>query len=84
MVRQDGDKSNSTCVPCPQSGCLLECPGGKIDSVASAEYYRGCTHVKGTLEITLRAGGGKPRPSLDPFYCKYTYDKKYLRKLITK
>ncbi|CAH2236371.1 jg10751 [Pararge aegeria aegeria] len=53
-----GDKHNSTCQRCPNSGCKLDCSGGKIDSITSAELFRGCTHVKGTLDISLRTGGG--------------------------
>ncbi|XP_046978161.1 insulin receptor-like [Vanessa cardui] len=60
-----GNLSNSTCEPCPLSGCVRECLGGKIDSVTSAEHFRGCTHVKGTLEITLRAGGGNTMAVLE-------------------
>ncbi|XP_061385952.1 insulin-like receptor isoform X3 [Danaus plexippus] len=53
-----GTRNNSTCEPCPASGCVRECPGGKVDSVASAEDFRGCTHIKGTLDISVRARGG--------------------------
>lgn len=55
---QVGDIYNATCARC-RGGCVRECAGGKIDSVAAAEQFRGCTHIKGKLEITLRAGGGK-------------------------
>ncbi|CAG9135656.1 unnamed protein product [Plutella xylostella] len=54
-----GDARNSTCSPCPAGGCVRECGGGTIDSVNAAEQFRGCTHVKGTLTITLRASGAK-------------------------
>lgn len=55
---QVGDKLNATCAPCPKSGgCVRECAGGKIDSIGAAEKFRGCTHIKGKLEITLRSGG---------------------------
>lgn len=53
-----GNNKTSTCQPCPKSGCTRECLGGKIDSVATAEQFRGCTHIKGKLEISLRASGG--------------------------
>ncbi|KAJ0182393.1 hypothetical protein K1T71_001762 [Dendrolimus kikuchii] len=52
------DNKTSTCQPCPKTGCTRECMGGKIDSVATAEQFRGCTHIKGKLEISLRASGG--------------------------
>ncbi|KAJ8735724.1 hypothetical protein PYW07_007344 [Mythimna separata] len=53
-----GDPKNATCVKCSPSGCRKDCLGDKIDSVAAAEKYRGCTHVTGNLEISLRASGG--------------------------
>ncbi|XP_050666756.1 insulin-like receptor [Leptidea sinapis] len=52
---EKGETHNSRCEPCPASGCVRECAGGKVDSVASAELFRGCTHVRGVLEIALRA-----------------------------
>lgn len=51
-------EGNYTCQPCPAKGCVKECAGGKIDSVAAAEQFRGCTHIKGKLEIALRTSGG--------------------------
>lgn len=54
-----GNETNATCQPCPRSGCVRECLGGKIDSVATAEQFRGCTHIKGKMEFTLRSSGGK-------------------------
>ncbi|XP_022822155.1 insulin-like receptor isoform X1 [Spodoptera litura] len=53
-----GDANNLTCQQCPASGCVKECAGGKIDSVAAAEQFQGCTHIKGKLEINIRASGG--------------------------
>ncbi|XP_013134628.1 PREDICTED: insulin-like receptor [Papilio polytes] len=53
-----GDVHNGTCRPCLPAGCVRECNGGRVDSVAAAEHFRGCTRIKGTLEITLRASGG--------------------------
>ncbi|XP_041975458.1 insulin-like receptor isoform X2 [Aricia agestis] len=60
-----GEKENSRCQECPENGCVHECSGGKIDSIASAELFRGCTHIKGTLEITLRAIGGNTMAVLE-------------------
>ncbi|XP_037298680.1 insulin-like receptor [Manduca sexta] len=57
-MRKEGDIHNSTCKLCPSWGCRRECVGGKIDSVATAEQFRGCTHIKGKLEISLRTSGG--------------------------
>ncbi|XP_049691896.1 insulin-like receptor isoform X1 [Helicoverpa armigera] len=52
-------ENNLTCSKCPDGGCMKECQGGKIDSMAAAEQFRGCTHIKGKLEIAVRASGGK-------------------------
>ncbi|CAB3240968.1 unnamed protein product [Arctia plantaginis] len=56
---EKGSAGNATCQPCPPSGCNKVCSGGKIDSVASAEQFRGCTHINGKLEISIRNSGGK-------------------------
>ncbi|XP_052740241.1 insulin receptor isoform X1 [Bicyclus anynana] len=53
-----GDRHNSTCQLCPKKGCKQDCTGGKIRSVTSAERFRGCTHVRGSLDISLRTTGG--------------------------
>ncbi|XP_026320144.1 insulin receptor-like isoform X2 [Hyposmocoma kahamanoa] len=58
-------KLNPRCEPCAPSGCNRECPGGKIDSIDSIEAFRGCTHLKGSLEISLRAGGGNTTALLE-------------------
>ncbi|XP_026758782.1 insulin-like receptor isoform X2 [Galleria mellonella] len=60
-----GDVETATCIPCPKTGCVRECSGGKIDSIAAAERYRGCTHINGKLEITLRASGGNTMAVLE-------------------
>ncbi|KAL0901343.1 hypothetical protein ABMA27_006622 [Loxostege sticticalis] len=60
-----GDASTARCTPCPGQRCKRECPGVKIDSVAAAEQFRGCTHIKGTLEITVRATGGNTMVALE-------------------
>ncbi|XP_075974749.1 insulin-like receptor [Anticarsia gemmatalis] len=54
-----GTIENATCEQCSESGCVKECAGNKIDSIASAEMFTGCTHIKGKLEIALRASLGK-------------------------
>ncbi|XP_067209270.1 insulin-like receptor isoform X2 [Linepithema humile] len=36
--------------------CLKECPGSNVDSIASAQKLRGCTHIQGSLEIQIRGG----------------------------
>ncbi|CAK1540177.1 unnamed protein product [Leptosia nina] len=62
---ETGEAHNSRCEPCPASGCKRDCEGGKIDSVASAEKFRGCTHIRGVLEIALRASGGNTMTVLE-------------------
>lgn len=32
------------------------CPGFVVDSVATSQMYRGCTHIHGVLEIMIRGG----------------------------
>ncbi|XP_049874642.1 insulin-like peptide receptor isoform X2 [Pectinophora gossypiella] len=60
-----GDKTDGRCEPCPESGCLRECPGGKIDSIGSTERFRGCTHVNGDLDISIRATGSNTMAVLE-------------------
>ncbi|CAB3378566.1 Hypothetical predicted protein [Cloeon dipterum] len=45
-----------TCKPCYGSQCRVECEGLNVDSIQSAQHLRGCTHIKGGLEITIRGG----------------------------
>lgn len=35
-----------------------ECPPGIIESISTAQYYRGCTHITGSLLINIRKRGG--------------------------
>ncbi|CAH2989241.1 unnamed protein product [Chilo suppressalis] len=62
---EEGDKRTARCTSCPGARCKRECNGARIDSVAAAEQFRGCTHVKGTLEISLRATGGNAMAALE-------------------
>lgn len=36
--------------------CRKECQGVNVDSIATAQKMRGCTHIKGSLEIQIRGG----------------------------
>lgn len=36
--------------------CRKECKGANVDSIISAQNLRGCTHIKGSLEIQIRGG----------------------------
>lgn len=49
------DHDNYRCVPC-EGRCKKECPSTNVDSLASAQQLRGCTHIKGSLEIQIRGG----------------------------
>ncbi|CAG9796449.1 unnamed protein product [Diatraea saccharalis] len=60
-----GDKATARCMSCPDARCKRECNGARIDSVAAAEQFRGCTHIKGTFEISLRATGGNAMAALE-------------------
>lgn len=46
--------------------CRKDCQGTNVDSISSAQQLRGCTHIKGSLEIQIR-GGSKhlDKPSSD-------------------
>ncbi|XP_074000153.1 insulin-like receptor isoform X2 [Rhodnius prolixus] len=43
------------CEPC-KGICKKECPGIKVDNIASAQKMKGCTLIKGSLEIQIRGG----------------------------
>lgn len=52
----DDESSNlTTCKKC-NGPCQKECAGANIDSIASAQKLRGCTHITGSLEIQIRGG----------------------------
>jgi hypothetical protein len=36
--------------------CRKECQGVNVDSIATAQKMRGCTYIKGSLEIQIRGG----------------------------
>ncbi|CAG4978004.1 unnamed protein product [Parnassius apollo] len=60
-----GGARDGMCRPCRPAGCVRECGGGRVDSVAAAEHFRGCTHLKGSLEISLRASAGNTMAILE-------------------
>lgn len=45
----------ASCKKC-EGPCQKECPGANVDSIASAQKLRGCTHITGSLEIQIRGG----------------------------
>ncbi|CAK9825863.1 Insulin-like receptor [Anthophora retusa] len=44
-----------SCKKC-EGPCQKECSGANVDSIASAQKLRGCTHIAGSLEIQIRGG----------------------------
>lgn len=54
----DGLSGNRRCNPCVGS-CKKECPPGTVDSISSAQRYRGCTHINGQFVINIRNQGGR-------------------------
>ncbi|XP_058788861.1 insulin-like receptor [Phymastichus coffea] len=44
-----------SCKKC-EGPCMKECGGMTVDSIASAQKLRGCTLIKGNLEIAIREG----------------------------
>lgn len=52
----ESDENDSvSCRKC-EGPCLKECAGTNVDSIASAQKLRGCTHISGSLEIQIRGG----------------------------
>ncbi|KAL2712200.1 insulin-like receptor isoform X1 [Vespula squamosa] len=47
--------NKTSCRKC-KGPCLKECAGTSVDSIASAQKLRGCTHITGSLEIQIRGG----------------------------
>lgn len=48
-----------SCEQCRGGRCLKHCPGVNIENIGDAQALRGCTHIDGSLEISIRAG--KPK-----------------------
>ncbi|XP_034934198.1 insulin-like receptor [Chelonus insularis] len=51
----DEKNGKARCKKC-DGPCLKECSGASVDSIASAQKLRGCTHIRGSLEIQIRGG----------------------------
>ncbi|OXU24559.1 hypothetical protein TSAR_005271 [Trichomalopsis sarcophagae] len=49
------EKDMWSCKKCT-GPCLRECSGIVVDSIATAQKLRGCSHIKGNLEIAVREG----------------------------
>ncbi|XP_066996033.2 insulin-like peptide receptor [Anabrus simplex] len=50
-----GEGKMRRCEHC-KGQCRKECLGASVDSIASAQRLRGCTYIKGSLEIQIRGG----------------------------
>ncbi|KAK1131015.1 hypothetical protein K0M31_017318 [Melipona bicolor] len=50
---ESSDKAS--CKKC-EGPCQKECTGMNVDSIATAQKLRGCTHIVGSLEIQIRGG----------------------------
>jgi len=50
------ERDDLPCRKCEGRWCLKECAGANVDSIASAQKLRGCTHIAGSLEIQIRGG----------------------------
>ncbi|XP_011696536.1 PREDICTED: insulin-like receptor [Wasmannia auropunctata] len=50
------ESARGDCEQCKGRWCLKECEGANVESIASAQKLRGCTHIKGSLEIQIRGG----------------------------
>ncbi|XP_039275988.1 insulin receptor [Nilaparvata lugens] len=51
----DPDRTYYRCEPC-KGPCKKECEGLNVDSISSSQRLRGCTYIKGSLEIQIRGG----------------------------
>ncbi|XP_069673154.1 insulin-like receptor isoform X2 [Periplaneta americana] len=54
-VETEDGNNKYNCTPC-KGPCRRECPGVSVDSIAAAQKMRGCTYIKGSLEIQIRGG----------------------------
>lgn len=45
----------SSCKEC-EGPCQKECGSGNVENIASAQALRGCTHIRGSLQIQIRGG----------------------------
>ncbi|KAG8239942.1 hypothetical protein J437_LFUL018092 [Ladona fulva] len=49
-----GTEEDTESRPCRGGACRKRCQGANVDSISSAQSFRGCTHVDSSLEIVLR------------------------------
>lgn len=54
----DLDKMRTGCEPC-QGKCQRWCTGMCIENIGDAQAFKGCTHIRGPLEISIKSG--KPK-----------------------
>lgn len=53
-----GESRTRYCLPC-NGPCKKTCAAATVDSIASAQQFRGCTAIKGSLLIQIRSQGGR-------------------------
>ncbi|XP_031636037.1 insulin-like receptor isoform X2 [Contarinia nasturtii] len=53
----DGLSGQRVCTQCVGS-CKKECPPANIESISSAQRYKGCTHINGPFTLSIRNPGG--------------------------
>lgn len=63
----DGPSGQRVCRQCEGSTCRKECPGETINSKAKAQQYKGCTHIIGSLRISIKNQGGNIVRELEMF-----------------
>lgn len=54
----DGPSGQRVCTKCVGS-CKKECPPASIESISSAQRYKGCTHINGPFTLSIRNPGGR-------------------------
>ncbi|XP_046665495.1 insulin-like receptor isoform X2 [Homalodisca vitripennis] len=53
------DAAGTGCTLCAGGKCQKWCAGQNIENIAAAQILRGCTHIEGSLEISIKTG--KPK-----------------------
>lgn len=52
------NKAGTSCDPC-QGKCQRWCTGMSIENIGGAQIFKGCTHIRGPLEISIKTGKSK-------------------------
>lgn len=54
----ESERTERVCKLC-QGKCKKTCLGSSIESIATAQRYRGCTFINGSLTLQIRSQGGR-------------------------